>query len=335
MSSYVPKNILLTGVTGFICSHMLNHILNNYPYYNVIGIDKMSYCSSMKNIQSAMDNNRFKFVKADINDANFIDHLLIEYDIDTIMHFAAYSHVDQSFGNSIIFTQNNVVGTHVLLEVAKKRDIKRFIHVSTDEVYGSNIDSESTEITKLEPTNPYAASKAAAEQLVRAYYHSFKLPVIVTRGNNVYGPNQYPEKLIPKFSLKLARNDKCTIHGSGNQIRSFLHINDVTKAFDCILHKGEVGEIYNIGTDDEYSVLDVTQKLVKMIKPGDKYENWITHVTDRDFNDQRYNISTNKLNNLGWSQKIDFVDGLRETVEWYKNNTDYWDEAELFAVLNV
>jgi dTDP-glucose 4,6-dehydratase len=330
---YTCKNIMITGVAGFIASNFLVYMINKYPNYNYIGIDKMSYCSSVKNFEEVIDKTNFKFIKADILDLNFIDYILKEYNIDTILHFAAYTHVDDSFGNSLEFTKNNVLGSHCLIETAKKNNIKRFIHVSTDEVYGSQT-GESDEGSVLQSTNMYSGSKAGIEQIAKSYFHSFKFPVIITRGNNVYGPKQYPEKVIPKFTLRLLKDLKCNIHGSGQQLRSFLHVDDVVQAFDVVLHKGIIGEIYNIGCTDEHSVLSVSKDIVEILKPEEDFNDWISHGKDRDFNDQRYFISTKKLEALGWKQQIFFKEGLLKTIDWYKNNLNHWDDHDIDSVLN-
>ena len=330
---YQPKNVLITGVAGFIASHVLVNMVMKYPEYNFIGIDKMSYCSTVNNFKEVSRIKNFKFTKADILDQNFMDFIMQEYNIDTILHFAAYTHVDDSFGNSLTFTKNNVLGTHVLVECAKKNNIKRFIHVSTDECYG-NQSGESNEDSMLLPTNMYSASKCSSEMIIRSYYHSFKFPMIITRGNNVTGSWQFPEKVIPKFTLRLLKNLKCNIHGNGKQLRSFLYVDDVVEAFDTILHKGVVGETYNIGCDDEHSVLSVAKDIVEILKPGENFEDWIVYGKDRDFNDQRYKICTKKLEALGWKQKTFFKEGLLKTIEWYKNNPNHWDEHDIDSVLN-
>lgn len=327
------KNILITGMAGFIASNFLVYMINKYPNYNYIGVDKMSYCSSLNNFKEIANNTNFKFIKADIGNLDFMDYILKEYNIHCIFNFSAYTHVDDSFGNSLEYTKNNIVGTHVLIECAKKNNIKRFIHVSTDEVYGSK-DKESNEDAMLDSTNMYSGTKAAIEQIVKSYYHSFKFPVIITRGNNVYGPKQYPEKVIPKFTLRLLKNMKCNIHGPGTQVRSFLYIDDVVEAFDTILHKGVIGQIYNIGCTDEHSVLSVSKDIVNILKPGEDFNNWITYGKDRDFNDQRYLISTKKLEALGWKQKIFFKEGLLKTINWYKNNPNHWSDHDIDSVLN-
>lgn len=239
------STILITGAAGFIGSAVAVYLTLTYPKKYIIGLDKISYCSNLKNLELVEKALNFKFIRGNICEIDFMKFLFTEYAIDTILHFAAYSHVDHSFGNSLIFSQNNYIGTHTLLQVAKESGtkIKKFIHVSTDEVYGDS-EGKSTERSVMDPTNPYSASKAAAECLARSYYHSFNLPIVITRGNNVYGPRQYPEKAIPRFTLRLLNGKSCQIQGSGTQTRSFLYIDDVVSAFDIILTKGEIGQIY-------------------------------------------------------------------------------------------
>ena len=241
------------------------------------------------------------------------------------MHFAAQTHVDNSFGNSFAFTQANIYGTHVLLESAKNcPTIRRFIHVSTDEVYGEGEDFDTNPMDEehiLEPTNPYAATKAGAEFLVKSYHRSFKLPVIITRGNNVYGPHQYPEKLIPKFTNQLLRGLPVTIHGDGTNTRNFLYVEDVARAFDCILHKGKIGHIYNIGGKNELPNIDVAKTLIKILGKQEDESDYIVTVPDRKFNDLRYTINSSKLHELGWKEEVSWEEGLATTVEWYKNFT--------------
>jgi len=316
-------NILITGVAGFIASNLACYLVKKYPNYKFLGIDKISYCSSVKNFEEIISYDNFKFIKADFTNLEFMDYLFQEYKIDTVLHLGAYTHVDMSFGDSIVYTQNNIVGTHVLLETSKKHQIKKFILVSTDEVYGS-VDIQSNENSILSPSNPYSSTKAAAEHIAQSYYHSFKFPVIITRGNNVIGPKQFPEKVIPKFILKLCKDEVLTVHGSGQQKRSFLYIDDVCRAFDVILHKGIIGEIYNIGCKHEYSVLDVAQMLIKHFNKGE-----IIYVEDRLFNDQRYFISCEKLEQLGWSQEILFDEALNKTIDWYVENQDYFNLSQI------
>jgi dTDP-glucose 4,6-dehydratase len=276
-----------------------------------VNIDRLDYCANETNVTRT---NNYIFVKGDIKDSELVLLLLEKYHIDTVVHFAAQSHVDNSFEEwrSLDFTMDNVVGTHTLLECCRiYKKIHRFIHMSTDEVYGEvSIDHTGCcpERSLLNPTNPYAATKAGAEMLVRSYNHSFGLPTIVMRCNNVYGPNQYHEKVIPKFIHKLKNNQKCTIHGTGQTRRNFIHSTDVARAIDVIIEKGKIGKIYNIGTDNEYSVLEIATILINKYKPGEQVENWIEFVPDRYFNDFRYSIDSSELRKLGWEPSIPCLD---------------------------
>ncbi|KAL7451713.1 hypothetical protein ACHAWC_003527 [Mediolabrus comicus] len=324
-SDYIPKNILLTGGAGFIASHVAILLATKYPQYNVVVYDKLDYCSCLANLEEVSRLKNFKFIKGDICSPDLVSYVMTEEDIDTVMHFAAQTHVDNSFGNSFNFTQSNIYGTHVLLEAAKiHKGIKRFIHVSTDEVYGEGETFETDAMTEehiLEPTNPYAATKAGAEFLVKSYHRSFKLPCVITRGNNVYGPHQFPEKLIPKFTNQLLRGKPVTLHGDGSNTRNFLYVEDVARAFEIILHKATPGMILNIGGDNEISNLDVAKKLVEILGFKDKMDELITFVPDRKFNDLRYTINSSKLHQLGWKELMPWEEGLNTTVEWYKKYT--------------
>jgi len=309
-------NILITGGCGFIGSHFINYIFEKYDKINIVNIDVMYYCANEKNVKESVRNsNRYCFLEMNINDIK--DTILDTYNINYIIHFAAQSHVQNSFDDAIQYTVDNVLGTHTLLEYCRKSaKIKKYIHVSTDEVYGESKlnEDKKTELTILRPTNPYAGTKAAAELITQTYLHSFNLPIVITRGNNVYGENQYPEKLIPKFIYFLKNNKKLTIQGTGNALRSFLYVSDVVSAFDIILQKGKIGEIYNIGADDnmEYSVVDISKILITKIKHTTEYEKWIEYIEDKIFNDIRYNISNKKLKDLGWKIKVDFMEGLEK-----------------------
>ena len=252
--------------------------------------------------------------------------------IDTVMHFAAQTHVDNSFGNSFAFTENNIIGTHVLLESSKiLGTIRRFLHVSTDEVYGESsyeLNEANTERTSLlEPTNPYSASKAGAEMLVMAYGRSYNMPFVITRGNNVYGPHQFPEKAIPKFIMLARAKRNIPIHGDGLATRSYMHVHDAAAAFDVILHAGKTKEVYNIGARDERTVMSVAQDICRLV--GVDPAESVTHVADRQFNDRRYFIDCEKLIALGWHQEMSWEKGLRETVDWYSINgssSGYWGD---------
>jgi len=310
-------NLLVTGGCGFIASNFINHISRTQKY-NIINIDAMYYCANEENVNKDIRNSDYyTFVKGNICSEDLINHILTMHKIDMVIHFAAQSHVQNSFEDSLQFTKDNILGTHVLLESCRKYGkIQKFIHVSTDEVYGESMnninETHKTEHSILCPTNPYAATKASAELIAQSYNHSYNMPIVITRGNNVYGPNQYPEKLIPRFIQQLQNNQKVTIQGDGSAVRAFLHTEDTVRAFEIILNNGVVGEIYNIGCDDnmEYSVLDVAKMLIKKIKNTDNYDEWITYIEDRPFNDQRYYISNEKVKNLGWSIKVSFEDGI-------------------------
>ncbi|KAL3508985.1 hypothetical protein ACH5RR_028386 [Cinchona calisaya] len=329
MATYKPKNILITGAAGFIACHVANRLIRNYPGYKIVVLDKLDYCSNLKNLNPSRSYPNFKFIKGDIASADLVNYILVTESIDTIMHFAAQTHVDNSFGNSFEFTKNNIYGTHVLLEACKVTgQIKRFIHVSTDEVYGETDEDAivgNHEASQLLPTNPYSATKAGAEMLVMAYGRSYGLPVITTRGNNVYGPNQFPEKLIPKFILLAMKGQTLPIHGDGSNVRSYLYCEDVAEAFEIILHKGEIGHVYNIGTDKERRVIDVAKNICELFSLDPNVV--IKFVDNRPFNDQRYFLNHQKLNNLGWSERTTWEEGLRKTMEWYVKNPDWWGDV--------
>jgi UDP-glucose 4,6-dehydratase len=316
-------NILITGGCGFIGSHFVNYMFNTYDKINIINIDAMYYCASEKNVNNIIrESDRYHMIKGNICSKDLITHILTTYNINNIVHFAAQSHVQNSFDDSLQYTMDNILGTHTLLECCRNYGkIERFIHVSTDEVYGESMIEEEeqhkTEISTLWPTNPYAGTKAGAELIAQTYHHSFKMPIIITRGNNVYGPNQYPEKLIPKFIQLLKNDKKVTIQGDGSTVRAFLHVSDTVRAFESILVRGEIGHIYNIGCDEkmEYSVIQVAKILIGMIKNTENYDDWIEYIEDRPFNDARYYISNKKLKDLGWDIKINFINGLEELVK--------------------
>jgi dTDP-glucose 4,6-dehydratase len=338
-------NILVTGGCGFIGSNFINylydHLMLQFQLYgrlsndrdqanfHIYNIDALYYCASKENIREDIRNSpRYTFIKGNITSFDLITHILDTYQINVVIHFAAQSHVDNSFENSLQYTQDNILGTHTLLEATRKfiqngGDFHRFIHISTDEVYGESMledgENKKDEQSILCPTNPYAATKAGAELLAKAYYFSYKMPIIITRSNNVYGPNQYHEKVIPRFIKLLQEGEKVTIQGDGSNVRSFLHVNDVSSAIYLVLENGQVGEIYNIGGDDEdeFTVLQVARMLIGLIKGTStdiECDEYITYVEDRPFNDKRYYISNDKVKSLGWSKTKNFVDGLKELI---------------------
>ena len=309
----------MTGGCGFIGSHFINHYWHRFPVRVLVNIDAMYYCANETNVDEHIRTaNKYVFIQGSVTDAELVKQVLATYAITHVVHFAARSHVDGSFNESLAYTVDNVLGTHVLLEHFRNYPtLMKFIHVSTDEVYGESLHDEApkTESTSvLCPTNPYASTKAAAELIAQSYYRSFGFPVIITRCNNVYGPNQYPEKLIPRFIQLLQANKKCTIQGTGKQTRSFLHVADVVEAFSLILNQGDVGEIYNIGSNEEYTVMEIATRLIRLIHCTEDPEEWIEYVPDRPFNDQRYHISNSKLITLGWTPRISFTEGLASLV---------------------
>jgi dTDP-glucose 4,6-dehydratase len=329
--------ILVTGGCGFIGSNYINALLrtklfNGKVFDYVINIDKLDYCSAEDNVEVEVGGTddvsdaeaKYIFIKGSVCDKDLVQSIFEKYNIEYVVHFAAQTHVDNSFDNSIHYTIDNILGTHQLLECCRlygRGNIKRFIHMSTDEVYGelSTIHcKDSDETALLNPTNPYAATKAGAEFIVRSYYYSYNIPIVIIRCNNVYGERQYPEKIIPKFITLLQENKKLTIHGTGLTRRNFIYIDDVVRAIDIIVAEGVDNNVYNIGSTDEYNVLEIATILLHQMKgDAEKIEDWIEYTKDRNFNDFRYAIDTTKLNAIGWKKSVHFHDGIQKTVEWY------------------
>ena len=315
--------LLVTGACGFIGSNLVNYLYKTKKY-KIINIDAMYYCADENNVDKEVrESENYHFIKCNLNNSELIKIILNKYQITHVIHLAAQSHVQNSFENSLQFTTDNVLGTNTLLEECRKYGkIERFVNCSTDEVYGeSNLCGDEqvmTEESILNPSNPYSASKAGADLLGQSYYTSFKMPIITSRGNNTYGPNQHVEKLIPRFIQLLRNNEKVTIQGKGDNVRAFLHVSDTARAFEAMLERGEVGEIYNIGCDPhgmEYSVMDVAKMLIRKIKHTEDYDQWITYIPDRPFNDLRYYLSNSKIKTLGWDVTIQFEDGIDELLK--------------------
>lgn len=310
------KRILVTGGCGFIGSNFINYLKAKIPEIFMVNIDKIDYCSNNEGI------NHDVLIIGSTTDKALITSILNNYEIDTVINFAAQTHIDNSFINPLEFTTDNILGTHVLIEAVRLYGkIKKFIHISTDEVYG-DVNMEHLgccENDILNPTNPYSATKAGAEHIISSYYYSYKLPVLIIRCNNVYGNRQYKEKLIPKFINLLLENKKCSIHGQGITRRNFIHVDDVCNAIITVLTKGELNNVYNIGCSNEFSVMDIAKMLINNLKPNSNINDWIEFIADRNYNDFRYSINTNKLINLGWKEKIDFNEGLLKTIDYYKS----------------
>jgi dTDP-glucose 4,6-dehydratase len=318
-------NLLVTGGCGFIGSNFINYYAPRTEM-QIINFDAMRYCANENNVtEEIRRSTRYHLVRGDLCNFDLVRQVLEQYNITHVVHFAAQSHVQASFEDSLQFTHDNVLGTHTLLEACRRRGgIIRFVHVSTDEVYGESMlhadEASKTEHSVLCPSNPYAATKAGAELIAQSYYHSFHMPIIITRGNNVYGPNQYPEKLIPRFIQQLKSDRPVTIQGDGSCVRAFLHAYDTARAFEVVLERGTVGEIYNIGCDEgmEYSVREIAHHLIREIKKTNDYDRWITYIPDRPFNDKRYYISNQKIKDLGWTITIPFETGIKDLISQYK-----------------
>lgn len=313
--------VFITGGAGFMGSNFARHMVKNYPDYEFINYDKLTYAADLRNLKDMENRKNYRFVKGDVCDFKLLVKLL--KGVDAIIHLAAESHVDNSIGNSLIFTMSNTYGTHVLLEAARLNNVKRFVHVSTDEVYGDIEKGSFKEDSMLNPNNPYSASKAGAEMIARSYYKTYKMPIIVVRGNNVFGPCQYPEKIIPTFITMLLQGKKIPLHGDGSNIRTYIYADDFSLALETVFEKGVIGEIYNIGTKDERSNIQIAKTLIR--KFG-KDESYIDHVKDRPFNDKRYSIDIAKIKALGWKQKHEFGTALDETIGWYKKNVEWWKD---------
>ena len=308
--------LLVTGGAGFIGSHFIRHILAKYPDDQVINLDKLTYAGNLENCKDYAEHPNYRFVQGDIADKHLVDRLASE--AHGIVNFAAESHVDNSIEGPAVFLETNVLGTQNLLEAAKNHGHARFFQVSTDEVYGDRLEGSFKETDKLTPSNPYSASKAAAEMLCMAYKRTYGVPVLISRCSNNYGSHQYEEKFIPHFIKKLLAGDKVPLYGDGSHVRDWLHVTDHCKAIDLILHQGKIGEIYNISTNEEHSNLEVTKRLLELLElPEDRIE----FVKDRPGHDLRYSVDASKImSTLGWKAEVAFEDGFREMVEWYKTN---------------
>lgn len=314
--------ILVTGGAGFIGSNFVNYMVEKYPEYSIVNVDALTYAGNLENLKPSEDKPNYQFVKADITDAETMDQLIGD-DVDAVINFAAESHVDRSITNPGIFVQTNIQGTQVLLDAAKKYNVKKYLQVSTDEVYGTlGEDGYFTEQTPLAPNSPYSASKAGADMLVLAYHETFGLPVNITRCSNNYGPFHFPEKLIPLMIINALKDKKLPVYGDGKNVRDWLHVTDHCSAIDLVLHKGINGEVYNVGGHNEKTNLEVVKEILKQL---DKPESLIQYVEDRLGHDRRYAIDPTKLQKeLGWEPKYSFETGLKETVQWYLDNQAWW-----------
>lgn len=333
------KKLLITGGAGFIGSHVIRLFVKKYPQYHICNLDKLSYAGNLENLTDIENEPNYTFIKGDINDPAFVLPLFRKHRFDGIIHLAAESHVDRSIANPIEFIETNIVGTVTLLNAA--RDIwdnaasgKLFYHISTDEVYGSlGEDGYFTEKTPYDPRSPYSASKASSDHLVRAYYHTFKLPVVISNCSNNYGPNQFPEKLIPLSINNIKNNKPIPIYGKGENIRDWLYVEDHANAIDLIYHKGKVGETYNIGGNNEWKNIDLIYLLCSIMdealnRPKGESAKLITFVKDRAGHDLRYAIDSSKIQReLNWKPSLQFEDGLKKTINWYLNHETWMNRV--------
>ncbi|MFB7118341.1 dTDP-glucose 4,6-dehydratase [Bacillus tropicus] len=315
--------VLVTGGAGFIGSNFVRYMVKKYPEYNIVNLDALTYAGNLENLKDVEELSNYKFVKGDIADRQFINQLFKEEKFDYVLNFAAESHVDRSITNPDIFIQTNIQGTQVLLDAAKNIEVKKYLQVSTDEVYGTLGETGYfTEETPLASNSPYSSSKAGADLLVRAYHETFGLPVNITRCSNNYGPFHFPEKLIPLMIINALNDKQLPVYGDGLNIRDWLHVEDHCQAIDLVLHKGKNGEVYNVGGNNERTNIEIVKTILKAL---DKPESLIKYVTDRPGHDRRYAIDATKLcEELGWSPKYNFDTGIEQTIKWYLENQDWW-----------
>lgn len=316
-------HLLITGGAGFIGSNFVRYMYKKYPDYTLVNLDKLTYAGRRENLQDLEGKPNYTFVQGDICDEELVAKVLKDYAIEAIVHFAAESHVDRSITGPSIFVTTNVLGTQTLLEGAKKANIKKFYHISTDEVYGAltlEDPNKFTEKTPLSPHSPYSASKAGSDLLVQAYYTTYGLPTVISRCSNNYGPYQFPEKVIPVFIKAAMTNQPLPVYGDGLYVRDWIHVEDHCRASDLILHAGKVGEVYNVGGGNERSNIEIARLILKELG---KPESLITHVKDRPGHDRRYAIEDAKIRKeLGFQPEVNFEEGIRRTIEWYTQKFD-------------
>jgi dTDP-glucose 4,6-dehydratase len=318
------KNVLVTGGAGFIGSNFINYILDERDDYNIINLDKLTYAGNLENLVFSESKKNYHFVKGDITNAELVNYLFQKFDIKYVINFAAESHVDRSILGSEIFFRSNVLGTNVLLEASRKFEVKKFLQVSTDEVYGS-LDSEGlfTEETPLHPNSPYSASKASADMMALSFHHTYGLPVLITRCSNNYGPYQFPEKLIPLMIINTLNNKKLPVYGDGMNVRDWIYVIDHNRAVEAVFENGKEGEVYNIGASTEMPNIEIVKLILNELG---KTEDMIEYVKDRPGHDRRYAIDSTKIEvELGWNPKFNFVDAVSQTIKWYLDNKQWWE----------
>ncbi|MEL6535061.1 MAG: dTDP-glucose 4,6-dehydratase [Bacteroidota bacterium] len=339
MADHSPKKILITGGAGFIGSHVVRLFVNQYPHYHIVNLDALTYAGNLENLKDVEDKPNYQFVKGDITDTGFLSSLFEREQFDGVLHLAAESHVDRSIKNPMEFIVTNVIGTVNLLNAAKEAwkdnmEGKRFHHISTDEVYGSLDDGGYfLESTAYDPKSPYSASKASSDHFVRAYHNTYKLPVVLTNCSNNYGPNQFPEKLIPLFINNIRHNKPLPVYGKGENVRDWIYVIDHARALDTVFHKGVDGATYNVGGFNEWKNIDLIRVMCKVMdrklgRPEGSSEELITYVKDRAGHDLRYAIdSTKVMEELGWKPSLQFEEGIEKTIDWYLENTAWLDRV--------
>ncbi|MFC1632036.1 dTDP-glucose 4,6-dehydratase [Candidatus Omnitrophota bacterium] len=315
----MSKKILITGGAGFIGSNFIRQLLNKYSDYSVVNLDKLTYAGRKENLKDLRDHQRYKFIQGDIGDLNTVNKAISGCDL--VINFAAESHVDRSIVDASEFINTNVYGTYTLLAAAKEHQIPLFCQISTDEVYGSRVEGYFKEQDLLTPSSPYSASKAAADHLAHSYYTTYQLPVIIIRPTNNFGPYQFPEKIIPLFVTNAVSGEKLPVYGDGQNVRDWLYVLDNCAAIDFIIHHGRAGEIYNVAGNNQLNNMDLTRLILKFMGRG---EDLIKFVADRPGHDRRYALDNSKLTKLGWRPKHNFEQALKETIDWYRNNEQWW-----------
>jgi len=317
------KNILVTGGAGFIGSNFINYVLGGHKDYRIINLDKLTYAGNLENLVQCEDNPDFYFVKGDICNSDLVRYIFEKFDIKYVINFAAESHVDRSILGSEIFYRTNVIGTNVLLEISRQFGVEKFLQVSTDEVYGSlGTDGLFTENTPVSPNSPYSSSKAAADMMALAFYHTYGMPVVVTRCSNNYGPYQFPEKLIPLMILNSLGGRKLPVYGDGMNVRDWIFVDDHNRAIDMVFDKGRPGEVYNIGASNEMPNIEIVKLILNYLN---KPESLIEYVKDRPGHDRRYAIDSARIRNeLGWEPLFTFEDAIEKTIDWYLGNETWW-----------
>jgi len=312
---------LVTGGAGFIGSNYIRYLFKKYKDIMIVNLDKLTYAGNTANLKDIESSENYIFIKGDICDTKVVNKVFREYHPDYLINFAAESHVDRSIGNPDDFIRTDIFGVYILLEVSKELGIERFIQISTDEVYGSIEKGSFTEESPLKPSNPYSASKTGGDRLAYSYFATYGLPVIITRASNNFGPYQYPEKLIPLFVTNALEDKQLPIYGDGRNVRDWLFVEDHCRAIEFILQKGKVGEVYNIAGASEKENIQITNHILELLG---KSNSLIHYVADRIGHDRRYSLDASKLYNLGWKQEYEFGDALKETIQWYKENSDWW-----------